>query len=616
MKVTVEMTPAEKWKWAMKQVIQQLRNRKKIDISKLLASARTTHNIKYIEELFESQEFQEARNVVDYTVKDIVMGKVADNHLIMDMAKLCVKNGIIIAKKGRVRYAKTLIDKAQEINEWFADRILRMIKTLSSAFNFTQKSETPSYVISLEALIKNAYGFIGTLFGKFEDASVKFRDALQLEHKLFERNMKDFMGLPLEKKFLPELGSGTHISMAFAHLHLAACFTSLREYQMARQEAKQAVNFMVEIQKDSEYKKATLSNQYDVQKKISDVKYTYAVALYNFGVGEMNLKHFSKGVGLMYKAYVVSQEALGENHRNTSKLKSLYIKARKKSYPGLGRYPSFDEPEKEHARYESKQIEKSCFPSGLYFKAFSRCIDSTYLLPYSYRLTHGINAGADVRALHVVTTENIRLAKQRRSQQAEDRDKWKEQKRTGRISPPTVPATQSQRRPSTASTSMSRYAKHKKIRPHTSSSPRRSKRNSFSSNNNFPISSPMKKNRKMHPRGNSAITRKKYRRRPRTANAINSRARRIYVKSQGNLLDSNTPSPSPRPPHRPKSSSANRSSRRRFNRPASASSRHHRFKLKKSPKKHHRNSPKRRRNDRPQSSPTYHTPLANIRSSN
>ena len=126
----------------------------------------------------------------------------------------------------------------------------------------------------------------------------------------------------------------------------------------------------------------------------------------------------------------------------------------------------------------------------------------------------------------------------------------------------------------------------------------------------------MKKNRKMHPRGNSTITRKKYRRRPRTANAINSRARRIYVKSQGNLLDSNTPSPSPRPPHRPKNSSANRSSRRRFNRPASASSRHHRFKLKKSPKKHHRNSPKRRRNDRPQSFPTYHTPLANIRSSN
>ena len=35
MKVTVEMTPAEKWKWAMKRVIQQLRNRKKIDISKL-----------------------------------------------------------------------------------------------------------------------------------------------------------------------------------------------------------------------------------------------------------------------------------------------------------------------------------------------------------------------------------------------------------------------------------------------------------------------------------------------------------------------------------------------------------------------------------------------------
>ena len=109
MKVTVEMTPAEKWKWAMKRVIQQLRNRKKIDISKLLASARTTHNINYIEELFESQEFQEARNVVDYTVKDIVMGKVADNHLIMDMAKLCVKYGIIIAKKGLVNPSSVLL---------------------------------------------------------------------------------------------------------------------------------------------------------------------------------------------------------------------------------------------------------------------------------------------------------------------------------------------------------------------------------------------------------------------------------------------------------------------------------------------------------------------------
>lgn len=197
---THEMTVAGKWKWAYRQVREQLNNRKKINIQKLMASARTTHNIKYVEQLFDSHEFAEARNVVDYTVKDIVTGKVADNHLIMDMAKLCVKNGIKIAKKGRIRYGKGLIDKARDIYAWFADRLLRMIKTLSAAFNFKKKSETPTYVIALDALIRNAYGFIDTLFGKFETACDKLKEAIQLEYKLFDRNAKDFIVWSFEKK--------------------------------------------------------------------------------------------------------------------------------------------------------------------------------------------------------------------------------------------------------------------------------------------------------------------------------------------------------------------------------------------------------------------------------
>ena len=95
-----------------------------------MASAKATHNIKNIQVLFETHEFEEARSVVDNNVNDILAGKVADNHLIMDMAKLCVRFGLSTAKKGRIRFGRVLIDKAQQIYEWFADRLKRMIKTL------------------------------------------------------------------------------------------------------------------------------------------------------------------------------------------------------------------------------------------------------------------------------------------------------------------------------------------------------------------------------------------------------------------------------------------------------------------------------------------------------
>ena len=378
MRKTKYMSAAEKWKWAKGEVLQQIRNRKKIDIKKLMASAKATHNIKHIQVLFETHEFEEARGVVDNNVKEILAGKVADNYLIMDMAKLCVRFGLSSAKKGRIRYGRVLIDKAQQIYEWFADRLERMIKTLSSAFNFQKKSETPTYVISLDALIRNAYGFIETSFGRFENACNMFRRALHLEFMIFDRNMKDFMGLSPEKKFESEIGKGTRLSMTLAHLHLAACLTSLKQYQQARQEAKQAVKYMVESVKDP-----------DARQRNEEIKHLYAVALYNFGIGEMNLKRYSKGVGEMYRAYKVSAEALGEDDERTRKLKSLYLRARRKPYPGLSRYPILNEPTNNTMYYEGVQVEKTCFPSGLFYKAFASCIESTYLLPYSYRLTHG-----------------------------------------------------------------------------------------------------------------------------------------------------------------------------------------------------------------------------------
>ena len=62
--------------------------------------------------------------------------------------------------------------------------------------------------------------------------------------------------------------------MTLAHLHLAACLTSLKEYQQARQEAKQAVKYMVETVKDP-----------DARHRNEEIKHLYAVALYNFGIG-------------------------------------------------------------------------------------------------------------------------------------------------------------------------------------------------------------------------------------------------------------------------------------------------------------------------------------------
>eukprot|EP00943_MAST-04B_sp_MAST-4B-sp1_P009009 g9009.t1 len=611
------MTVAGKWKWAYRQVREQLNNRKKINIQKLMASARTTHNIKYVEQLFDSHEFAEARNVVDYTVKDIVTGKVADNHLIMDMAKLCVKNGIKIAKKGRIRYGKGLIDKARDIYAWFADRLLRMIKTLSAAFNFKKKSETPTYVIALDALIRNAYGFIDTLFGKFETACDKLKEAIQLEYKLFDRNAKDFIVWSFEKKIGSEIGDGTYVSMALGHLHLAACFTSLKKYQMARQEAKHAVNYLIEIQKDTDFIEASTSNQRDVQKKISDVKYMYAVALYNFGVGEMNTKRYTKGVGEMYKAYVVAVEAVGEHHENAIRLKKLYLKARKQSYPGLGRYPILDDPVEVPKHREQLQTDKSCFPSGLYYKAFSRCIEATYLLPYSYRLTHGaIETGTKISELHKISNENIKMDRRKRLQKAFERDEWYHQKKSGRKSPPMTSAFKKMRRPSTAFPARVGFnVKQNERRPHTSLPRQRTRKKSYIDNNMVSSISPMK--------GNSRVPyRKNTKRRPRTASAINLRARRIYVKSQESLF--NTPSrPTPHPPysaqnkfvHKPRRprSSKNVYRRRRRRRPASASPSRRNFKQTKPTRRHQKIDITIHNYNRPQSSPTYHTPQTHVR---
>ena len=65
------MSAAEKWKWAKGEVLQQIRNRKKIDIKKLMASARATHDSKNIRVLFETHEVKEARSVVDNNEGDI-----------------------------------------------------------------------------------------------------------------------------------------------------------------------------------------------------------------------------------------------------------------------------------------------------------------------------------------------------------------------------------------------------------------------------------------------------------------------------------------------------------------------------------------------------------------
>ena len=529
MRKTKGMPAAEKWKWAKRELLQQIRNRKNINIKKLMASARTTHSIRHVRTLFETHEYAEARSVVDNNVKDILTGKVADNHLIMDMAKVCVEFGLSTAKKGRIRYGRALIDKAQDIYEWFADRLERMIKTLSSAFNFQKKSETPTYVISLDALIKNAYGFIETSFGRFENACTMFRQALQLEYKIFDRQMKDFMGLSPDKRFQSEIGKGTRLSMTLAHLHLAACLTSLRKYQQARQEAKQAVKYMVESVKDP-----------DAHQRNAEIKYLYAVALYNFGIGEMNLKRYSKGVGEMYRAYIVAAEALGEGDERTRKLKTLYSSARKNPYPGLSRYPILKKPLVDNIHHEGLQVDKTCFPSGLFYKAFATCIESTYLLPYSYRLTHGTVVAGKAKLQDLIDTsvDNVIAGNIRRQKKVAKAIKLKRPpnatetilvSRKGR--PSTVGVARRRRRPS-----------YHSRRPHTASANGRQ----HSSGNVF-----------HSPRvPTSKKRRSRNRTRPSTANIINMRAKRVYVKldkrahaSQHTIHSSGLANFSPRRPH-------------------------------------------------------------------
>ena len=141
--------------------------------------------------------------------------------------------------------------------------------------------------------------------------------------------------------------------MTLAHLHLAACLTSLKEYQQARQEAKQAVKYMVETVKDP-----------DARHRNEEIKHLYAVALYNFGIGEMNLKRHSKGVGEMYRAYTVSAEALGEDDERTRKLKSLYLRTRRNPYPGLSRSPIFNEAKNDQSTMKACKPKKRVFHQG------------------------------------------------------------------------------------------------------------------------------------------------------------------------------------------------------------------------------------------------------------
>ena len=158
---TKGFNPKQRWKWAIREIIvNRVRKKGGFDVQKIIAAGRTMNNMSVIKEQIAQQNYQQAMDTAEIATVDVESGRISDNHLIQDLARVCINFGIRSAKKGRVRFGTEMVKKASRIFEWFADRLERMLKTLSSVFGFSKKSETPTFVLALESLITSAYGFL------------------------------------------------------------------------------------------------------------------------------------------------------------------------------------------------------------------------------------------------------------------------------------------------------------------------------------------------------------------------------------------------------------------------------------------------------------------------
>ncbi len=381
------MPAKKKWKWAFMKIVSRLRKKGGFDVSKILAAAQATNSTAYIEVLFNEHSYSGARQLSEETVRDVERGRIADSHIIQDLARLLLTWAHKIGRRGRILFAEELVSKAERIFVWFADRLERMMKTLRSAFSFTGKSETPTFVISLQGLIESAKGYMLTLRGKHHLAIIKYRRALLLEYQLYKRNANDLKNMEVKKKVNQELGSGTCPSLALSHLHHAACLTALKKHTEACREAKQAVKYMQQCLSDHDIMEAKRYGN-DADKTLAtNTEFLQATVLYNYGVRLINTGKYADGVGELYLAYRISQEIYGERDRRTAKFKKYYIQARSKNHPGLGQYPVLRmQVEVPKLDIQPNVRAKSVFPSNAMFKIYSRNIEAAFLLPYSYTL--------------------------------------------------------------------------------------------------------------------------------------------------------------------------------------------------------------------------------------
>ena len=401
---TKGFNPKQRWKWAIREIIvNRVRKKGGFDVQKIIAVVRTMNNMSVIKEQIAQQNYQQAMDTAEIATVDVESGRIADNHLIQDLARVCINFGIRSAKKGRVRFGTEMVKKASRIFEWFADRLERMLKTLSSVFGFSKKSETPTFVLALESLITSAYGFLDSQRGHFENAAKLQSAALKIERQIFQRNQRDFMSMDLSKKLCQDLGSGNNCSMALLHLHYASALTSMKEFYQAREEAHRAVKYMKACMDKDLIQPESTEIDSDVRQ---EAEYLYATACYNLGVGEVNIGKYAEGVGEFYRAYTLCKQLHGEGHARTRRFKQKYCMARKSKAPGLGQYPILSEhPEREprqekhqHHRHHRYQFPSHhthhhhgngaslLFPESTIFKAYSRTLESSFLLPYSYSL--------------------------------------------------------------------------------------------------------------------------------------------------------------------------------------------------------------------------------------
>ena len=98
---TKGFNPKQRWKWAIREIIvNRVRKKGGFDVQKIFAAVRTMNNMSVIKEQIAQQNYQQAMDTAEIATVDVESGRISDNHLIQDLARVCINFGIRSAKKG------------------------------------------------------------------------------------------------------------------------------------------------------------------------------------------------------------------------------------------------------------------------------------------------------------------------------------------------------------------------------------------------------------------------------------------------------------------------------------------------------------------------------------